>query len=240
MSVRRHPSWACVSAHRTATALAARRSGHSEPRANRALRADLAPPVRSNAPCSSEHAASGVAQRAQDARPDASLEVLVPFSAPAPRRAHAEAMPSRTGDPASTLAGCRSLLRPDASRRDVRVRCPGHRPTTASQHRSPTHRAALARPCGFSLGGDGPIDSARIDAARFDRDAPPFPSASLLRARVRARRGSCAGAFLTAGVPLPAVRVTWPGRAPFRRRSFPGFPSRERSRSRWIGRMSRV
>ena len=45
----------------------------------------------------------------------------------------------------------------------------------------------------YALYGVGPIDSARIDAARFDRDAPPF-GASLHRARLR--RGSCAGAFL--------------------------------------------
>jgi hypothetical protein len=32
----------------------------------------------------------------------------------------------------------------------------------------------LAVPAVFSLGGDGPVDSARIDAARFGWDAPPF------------------------------------------------------------------
>jgi hypothetical protein len=85
----------------------------------------------------------------------------------------------RTGVAAPTVdRGRRLLLRPDAS-----------------QHHAPTHGgASRVVHAALRSGGDGPADSARIDAARFGRDASPFSSRRCI-ARVRARRESCAGAF---------------------------------------------
>jgi hypothetical protein len=110
-------------------------------------------------------------------RSDASLEVLVP-SALACHAARVPGAATRTGDPASTVD---------------RLHTPPPSPLMPCRHRSPTRGGVRSVLAVFRVVGVGPIDSARIDAARFDRDAPPF-GASLHRARLR--RGSCAGAFL--------------------------------------------
>ena len=102
-----------------------------------------------------------------------------------------------------------------------------------ARHRAPTHRIDAGCPCGFSLGGDGPVDSARIDAARFGWDAPPFSLCAAASHAHRARRGSCAGAVLISR--RSATRgwghAAWSG--PFSAsRSLLGFPSRELGRQR--------
>jgi hypothetical protein len=102
-----------------------------------------------------------------------------------------------------------------------------------ARHRAPTHRFDAGCPCGFSLGGDGPVDFARIDAARFGWDAPPFSSCAAASHARRAHHGSCAGAVLLSR--RSATRgwghVAWSG--PFSAsRSLLGFPSRELGRQR--------
>lgn len=102
-----------------------------------------------------------------------------------------------------------------------------------ARHRAPTQRLDAGCPCGFSLGGDVPVDFARIDAARFGWDAPPFSLCAAASHAHRARHGSCAGAFLVSR--RSATRgwghVAWSG--PFSAsRSLLGFPSRELGRQR--------
>jgi len=102
-----------------------------------------------------------------------------------------------------------------------------------AHYRAPTHRIDAGCPCGFSLGGDGPVDSARIDAARFGWDAPPF---SIMRRciaripsppRVMRRRFLVSRRSATHGW----GHVAWSG--PFSAsRSLLGFPSRELGRQR--------
>jgi hypothetical protein len=85
----------------------------------------------------------------------ASLEVLVPFSARLPRRALPVAA-TRTGDPASTVDRLRATSFALMPRGII------------------THTmAASGLSLRFCADEVGSIDSARIDAARFDRDAPP-------------------------------------------------------------------
>lgn len=80
------------------------------------------------------------------------------------------------------------------------------------EHAAPTHRRRLLVPAVLRSGGVGSIDSARIEAARFDRDAPPF-DASLHRFASPALR-SCAGDFLRPAFRYPLGEITWLGRAP--------------------------
>jgi hypothetical protein len=104
-------------------------------------------------------------------------------------------------------------LRPLASRRRLVA-------LMLLEHPAPTHRRRLLVLAVLRFGGVGAIDSARIKAARFDRDAPPF-DASLHRSASPAH-GSCAGDFLRPAFryPLGENHVAWSG--PFQRRSF-GF-----------------
>lgn len=91
----------------------------------------------------------------------------------------------------------------------------------------PTHRRSPLTLAVLRLVRSGcPFYSARIDAARFDRDAPSFTARRCIdpcRARPRVMRRP----LFSGGVPLPRWQVTWLGRVPFRRRSVLGFPSRE-------------
>jgi hypothetical protein len=110
----------------------------------------------------------------RDDQPDASLEVLVPCSARLPRRVFAGRR-HLSGHPASTVG----LRRPPPSPLVIalaRGRCTLRWFTRMprARHRAPTQRLDAGCPCGFSLGGDDPVDFARIDAARFGWDAPPF------------------------------------------------------------------
>jgi hypothetical protein len=76
---------------------------------------------------------------------------------------------------------------------------------------------ALANACWSlrfcALAEVGPTDSARIKAARFNRDAPPFDAS--LNCSASPARGSCAGDFLRPAFRYPLGKITWPGRAPF-------------------------
>ena len=128
-----------------------------------------------------------------DGRPDASLEVSCPLQrSPATSRLCVPGGATSPAIPLRPLTRVVVLLRPwyafarDAS--TVRCSCLRSRDTVHPR----TGDAGC--PCGFTLGGAGPVDSARIDAARFGRDASPFSSRRCI-ARVRARRESCAGAF---------------------------------------------
>jgi hypothetical protein len=139
---------------------------------------------------------------------------LLRFSAPSAlavlRRAFAgDCQP--TGCPASTVRRCRHLLRPDAS-----------------QHRAPTPgrlRLVLAVFAFLALGRNSPRSCrARIEAAHFGRDAPPFRDAHrCIDVARRARCGSCAGAFLRPAFRYPRGGLTWPGRSPFGGEAFLGF-----------------
>jgi hypothetical protein len=138
-------------------------------------------------------------------RSDASLEVLVP-SALACHAARVPGAATRTGDPASTVD---------------RLHTPPPSPLMPCRHRSPTRGGVRSVLAVFRVVGVGPIDSARIDAARFDRDAP-----------VLSRRVAASGASPAAGhAPAPfcgrrsatreAVHVAWS--VPFRRREASWF-----------------
>jgi hypothetical protein len=138
-------------------------------------------------------------------RSDASLEVLVP-SALACHAARVPGAATRTGDPASTVD---------------RLHTPPPSPLMPCRHRSPTRGGVRSVLAVFRVAGVGPIDSARIDAARFDRDAP-----------VLSRRVAASGASPAAGhAPAPfcgrrsatreAVHVAWS--VPFRRREASWF-----------------
>lgn len=122
------------------------------------------------------------------ARPDASLEVLVPFSARSPRCAR-PAMPS-PDDPASARWRTSSSPSPCA----LSTLCT-HTPATS------------AGPCGFTLWTElARSCDARFEIARVGRDAPPLLTRRCI-GRVTRRR-SCAGAFLQPAFryPLPRAR----------------------------------
>jgi hypothetical protein len=122
------------------------------------------------------------------------LRFRVPCSARLPRRACVCAGRRHlSGDPASTVDPRRRPPSPLVSRsRACRASCDAR--ARASRDTVHPRTGDAGCPCGFTLGGAGPVDSARIDAARFGRDASPFSSRRCI-ARVRARRESCAGAF---------------------------------------------
>jgi hypothetical protein len=169
-----------------------------------------------------------------DDPPDASLEVLVPCSARLPRRVF---VPGGATSPAIPLRPLACVVRPPSPWCSRAFACDGSfDPLTTSLARDTVHPRTgfdAGCPCGFSLGGDGPVDSARIDAARFGWDAPPFSSCAAASHARRAHHGSCAGAFLVSR--RSATRswghVAWSG--PFSAsRSLLGFPSRELGRQR--------
>jgi hypothetical protein len=206
------------------------------PNQARALRVELAPPVRRIAPTSlrSARCCAPPLNGEMDDPPDASLEVLVPCSARLPRRVF---VPGGATSPAIPLRPLACVVRPPSplvvalARGRCTLRWFTHVPR--ARHRAPTHRFDAGCPCGFSLGGDGPVDFARIDAARFGWDAPPFSSCAAASHARRAHHGSCAGAFLVSR--RSATRgwghVAWSG--PFSAsRSLLGFPSRELGRQR--------
>jgi hypothetical protein len=103
----------------------------------------------------------------------------------------------------------------------------------ASQHRAPTQSAAAIGPCGFrfrALPQRCSTDFARIDAARFGRALRCSRRVAASGASL-APRGSCTGDFLRRrSATRGTIHVAWSG--PFRRRSFLGFPSRDRGRPR--------
>ena len=185
---RRPRSSACASAHRPATARASFGASNGAP----ALRVELAPPVRSGAPPHVVRLASEAA-KCLDGRPDASLEVSCPLQrSPATSRSCVPGGATSPAIPLRPLTRVVVLLRPWPRVRVCRASC-----DACTRFRDTVHPRTgdAGCPCGFTLGGAGPVDSARIDAARFGRDASPFSSRRCI-ARVRARRGSCAGAFL--------------------------------------------
>jgi hypothetical protein len=186
---RRPRSSACASAHRPATARASFGASNGAP----ALRVELAPPVRSVAPL---HECASRARRLNGWTVDRTplLRFRVPCSARLPRRACVCAGRRHlSGDPASTVDPRRRPPSPLVSRsRACRASCDAR--ARASRDTVHPRTGDAGCPCGFTLGGAGPVDSARIDAARFGRDASPFSSRRCI-ARVRARRESCAGAF---------------------------------------------
>jgi hypothetical protein len=120
----------------------AQQRGHGH--TSRALRADLAPPVRSIAPRRSRCARERAAWEPRDGRADASLEVLIPFSACQPRRAYAGRC-HLAGCPASTLAG---VARPPSPfQRRATDGSPAGRATPCA----PTHRRDACSFLRFSL-----------------------------------------------------------------------------------------
>jgi hypothetical protein len=232
---RRPRSSACASAHRPATARASFGASNGAP----ALRVELAPPVRSIRAHS--HQTRGAAHRRSmgvDGRPDASLEVLCPLQrSPATSRLCVPGGATSPAIPLRPLTRVVVLLRPWHRVRACRASC-----DACTRFRDTVHPRTgdAGCPCGFTLGGAGPVDSARIDAARFGRDASPFSSRRCI-ARVRARRESCAGAFFV----QPAFRYSRFGLRGlvgplFGGRSLLGFPSRELGRQRGRSVVTRV
>jgi hypothetical protein len=210
------------------------------PNQARALRVELAPPVRLGCASPWSTRLASEAAKWRDDQPDASLEVLIPCSARLPRRVFVSGGATSPTIPLRPLA---CVVRPPSPlacrvRLFVRVsrtfRCGSHARLRLSRPAvAPTHRFDAGCPCGFSLGGDGPVDFARIDAARFGWDAPPFSSCAAASHARRAHHGSCAGAVLLSR--RSATRgwghVAWSG--PFSAsRSLLGFPSRELGRQR--------
>jgi hypothetical protein len=171
--------------------------------------ADSAPPVRSSARFSRERAASGVVSRRDHDRPDASLEVLVPFSARWSRRA-SRVLPCGPGDPASIFRRTRRLLA-----RGCFCSLP-----------PPTHRR---RPLTLAV-----LRLVQSGGPSTPRGSTPRVLAGTLR-RLATRRciGRVAPAVWVMRRPLfraafrypHAGHVAWSG--PFRRRSVLGFPSRD-------------
>jgi hypothetical protein len=121
----------------------------------------------------------------RDDQPDASLEVCFPCSARLPHRAFTGRR-HLSGHPASTVG----LRRPSSFALVIafaRDDAPFDAHSRAWRgHRAPTHRIDAGCPCGFSLGGNVPVDFARINAARFGWDA----SAVLVMRRCIARTSS--------------------------------------------------
>ena len=137
------------------------------------------------------------------------LRFFGPFSARPPRRACAGSC-QLAGCPASTVRRGRHLLRPDAS-----------------QHRAPTHgrRRLVLAVFVLALGQSWPGRDCADRRRAFWPGRFAFPrrahrcidSRASRPLRVMRRRLSAAG------VPLPARRVTWPGRSPFGGEAFLGF-----------------
>jgi len=125
----------------------------------RALRVELASPVRLGAPSSMPKyavlrtAAKGWLLWTTNRTP------LLRFWSPAALACHVALLPGGATSPAIPL---RPLACVTASFALMLL-----------EHAAPTHRRRLLVPAVLRFGGVGAIDSARIEAARFDRDAPP-------------------------------------------------------------------
>lgn len=155
---------------------------------------------------------------------------LLRFLSPSALACHAAPVPGRrhlTGVSRSDVhSASMVLLRPEASReRHTCFACFRATPCTHAP-------ATPVRPCGFlRLAEFGPVDSgADRSRAFFGREAPPFSTRRCI-ARAEPAAGHAPSATFGAAFRYPLTRVTWPGRAPFRRRSSPGFPSRDRGRT---------
>jgi hypothetical protein len=209
---RRPRSSACASAHRPATARASFGASNGAP----ALRVELAPPVRSGAPIFIKPAVLRTAAQwgwTVDRTP--LLRFRVPCSARLPRRA-------------CVCAGRRHLSGDPASTVDRRRRPPSPLAIAFARvvHRA-MHALVSATPCTHAPATLAVLAVLRLaELARSTlRGSTPRVLAGTLR---RSRRAAASHASepaashaparsSSAGVPLPAVRVTWPGRAPFRR-----------------------
>jgi hypothetical protein len=216
---RRRPGSACASAHRPVTAPCVTGRIRERTHAGTAGRSATAGPVdRARHRCASEYSRSGGtpgrAARTFDRTP------LLRFSSPSALAGHARA-PGDAIVPAIPLRRCPA---PSSS-------CPPsawQAPFVPTSHRAPTHRRRLLVPAVFQrVAGVGPVDSARIDAARFGRDAPVFAAGSTASIPHRPRRGSCAGAAFR-----PAFRYPRHGSRGLvgplsASRSVSRFPSRE-------------
>jgi len=194
---------------------ALRRSGPRPP--FRAPQAAPAPPVRSSARFRCEHVASNVASRGSHDRPDASLEVLVPFSARLPRRV-CRALPRAPAIPLRRLT--------EFARATSFALMPVQHPPT--EWRRPVCPCGLTRCTELArstLRGSTPrvlIETLRRSRATLRCiDPRRAPATRVMRRRLSAP-----------GVPLPALRFTWPGRAPLGVAKLCVFPSRERGRQR--------
>jgi hypothetical protein len=208
---RRPRSSACASAHRPATARASFGASNGAP----ALRVELAPPVRSVAPlpeCASR------ARRLNGWTVDRTplLRFRVPCSARLPRRA-------------CVCAGRRHLSGDPASTVDPRRRPPSPLVTAFARAVASCDAPACvsATPCTHAPATLAVLAVLRLaELARSTlRGSTPRVLAGTLRRSRRAAAshasepaaGHAPARSSSAGVPLPAVRVTWPGRAPFRR-----------------------
>ena len=214
---RRPRSSACASAHRPATACTL----FGVPNQARALRVELAPPVRRIAPTSlrSARCCAPPLNGEMDDPPDASLEVLVPCSARLPRRVF---VPGGATSPAIPLRPLACVVRPPSPWCSRAFACDGSfDPLTPSLARDTVHPRTgltLAVPAVFRLAEmarstlRGSTPRVLAGTLRRSRRAP------LHRTHAEPTTGHAPARSWSAGVPLPAVGVTWPGRAPFRRR----------------------
>ena len=155
------------------------------------------------------------AAKCVDGRPDASLEVSCPLQrSPAMSRLCVPGGATSPAIPLRPLTRVVVLLRPWSRVRACRASCDALH--SLPRHRAPTHRRrwlSLRFYAWRSWPGRLCADRRRafwpgrfaVLVASLHRTRPSPP-------RVMRRRFLC-----SAGVPLPAVRVTWPGRAPFRR-----------------------
>jgi len=138
------------------------------------------------------------------ARPDASLEVPVPFSARSPRRVCPK-LPARGR---SRLDVCLTAPSPSPDAIALACRHITMHPRTASSC-SPLRfyagRSWLGRCCANQM------PRVLAETLRLSRHAHPLHR----DVRARAHRGSCASAFLQPAFRYPLTRVTWPGRSPF-------------------------
>ena len=199
---RRPRSSACASAYRPATALRCSKLTWNDARA---LRVELPPPVRSIAPAtSSTSRARWLTGWTVDRTP--LLRFLSPSALPVHVALCREAPPLRQSrcDVGGRRPSSFALGTPRATRSFVSVR---------PRHRAPTHRRRLLVPAVLRSAGASPVDSARIDAARFGRDALPPSTRRCIAPRRSPRHGSCAVRYLWGGVPLPtdAGHVAWSG-----------------------------
>ena len=207
---RRPRSSACASAHRPATARASFGASNGAP----ALRVELAPPVRSGAPYIQTRLASEAAKRGTVDRTPL-LRFRVPCSARLPRRACVPGGATSPAIPLRPLTRVVVLLRPWRSRSRVpRASCDARMcaPATPCTH-APATLAVLAV-----------LRLAELARSTLRGSTPRVLAGTLRRSRRAAASHASEPAAShapahswSAGVPLPAVRVTWPGRAPFRR-----------------------
>jgi len=149
-----------------------------------------------------------------DGRPDASLEVSCPLQRSPATSLLCAGRRHLSGDPASTVDLRRRPPSPLASRSRGRciVRCSDTRRATPCTH-APATLAVLAV-----------LRLAELARSTLRGSTPRVLAGTLRRSRrVAASHASEPAAShapahsWSAGVPLPAGRVTWPGRAPFRR-----------------------